>query len=96
MKTEEYRFIACNCTELPTAIWMPDGQPKMILQIAHGMTEHIGRYDKLAEVLTAQGVVVAGFDMRGHGRNSGDAHIASFGEGGWEKSLEDMHLFFFL
>jgi len=94
MKTEEYRFIACNCTELPTAIWMPDGQPKMILQIAHGMTEHIGRYDKLAEVLTAQGVVVAGFDMRGHGRNSGDAHIASFGEGGWEKSLEDMHLFF--
>ena len=39
-------------------------------------------------------MVVAGFDLRGHGRNSGNAHIASFGEGGWEKSLEDMHLFF--
>ena len=73
---------------------MPDAQPKIVLQIAHGMTEHIGRYDKLAETLPAQGVVVAGFDMRGHGRNSGDAHISSFGEGSWEKSLEDMHLFF--
>ena len=59
--------------KLSAAVWTPDDQPKMVLQIAHGMTEHIGRYDKLAEALTAQGVAVAGFDMRGHGRNSGDA-----------------------
>ena len=94
MNTERFTFKGCGGAKLSTAVWMPDGQPKMILQIAHGMTEHIGRYDKLAKALTAQGVVVAGFDLRGHGQNSGDAHIASFGEGGWEKSLEDMHLFF--
>lgn len=94
MNTERFTFAGCGGAKLSAAVWTPDGQPKMILQIAHGMTEHIGRYDKLAEVLTAQGVVVAGFDMRGHGRNSSDAHIASFNEGGWEKSLEDMHLFF--
>jgi len=94
MKTEKFTFTGCGGAKLSAAIWTPDGQPKMVLQIAHGMTEHIGRYDKLAEALTAQGVVVAGFDLRGHGRNSGDSHIASFGEGGWEKSLEDVHLFF--
>ena len=94
MNTERFTFAGCGCAKLSASIWTPDGQPKMVLQIAHGMTEHIGRYDKLAEALTAQGVVVAGFDMRGHGRNSGNAQIASFGEGGWEKSLEDMHLFF--
>jgi len=94
MNTERFTFAGCDSAKLSVAVWTPDGQPKMLLQIAHGMTEHIGRYDKLAEALTAQGVVVAGFDMRGHGQNSGDAHIASFGEGGWEKSLEDMHLFF--
>jgi len=33
------------------------------------------------------------FDLRGHGRNPGDPICASFGEGGWESSLEDMHLF---
>ena len=94
MNTERYTFTGCGGTKLSASIWTPDGQPKAILQIAHGMTEHIGRYDKLAEALTEQGVVVAGFDLRGHGRNSGDAHTASFGEGGWEKSLKDMHLFF--
>ena len=95
MKTEEYRFIACNGTELPAAIWTPDSQPKAVLQIAHGMTEHIGRYDKLAEALTMQGIVVAGFDLRGHGQNPGDAHIASWGESGEYHSLKDMHLFYF-
>lgn len=94
MNTERFTFTGCGGAKLAAEAWTPDGQPKMILQIAHGMTEHIGRYDKLAEALTAQGVAVAGFDLRGHGKNSGDAHIASFGEGGWKKSLEDMHLFF--
>ena len=94
MNTERFTFTGYGGAKLSAEIWLPHGEPKAILQVAHGMTEHIGRYDKLAEVLTAQGVVVAGFDMRGHGRNAGDAHIASFGEGGWEKSLEDMHLFF--
>ena len=94
MNTERFTFTGCGGAKLSAEVWTPDGQSKAVLQIAHGMTEHIGRYDKLAEMLTAQGVVVAGFDLRGHGRNSGDSHIASFGEGGWEKSLEDMHLFF--
>ena len=94
MNTERFTFTGCDSAKLSASIWIPDGQPKAVLQIAHGMTEHIGRYDKLAEAQTAQGVIVAGFDLRGHGRNAGDAHIASFGEDGWKKSLDDMHLFF--
>lgn len=58
------------------------------------MTEHIGRYTELARKLTAHGIAAAGFDLRGHGRNAGDPDIASFGEGGWEASVEDMHMFF--
>lgn len=94
MNTEKFLFTACGGTKLSAVVWTPDNPPKMILQIAHGMTEHIGRYDKLAEDLTAEGIAVAGFDMRGHGQNPGDAHIASFGEGGWKKALKDMHLFY--
>ena len=37
-------------------LWMPEKMPRAVLQISHGMTEHIGRYKKLAEVLTAQGI----------------------------------------
>lgn len=94
MKTETFEFWGFHRQLLPATIWLPDGAPRGILQIAHGMTEHIGRYTALAQALTQHGFVVAGFDLRGHGRNPGNPEIASFGEEGWEGSLQDMHLFF--
>ena len=78
---------------LPGKIWIPEGNACIVLQISHGMTEHIGRYEKVGEMLTKHGIVVAGFDLRGHGCNEGDPTCASFGEGGWEASIQDMHLF---
>jgi len=93
MKTETFTFEGKDSFSLPAVLWMPDGTPDAVLQITHGMTEHIGRYEALAEALTARGIAVAGFDLRGHGTNPGDASCASFGEGGWEASLEDMHRF---
>lgn len=85
---------------LPGMLWLPEGSeansaahPKVILQITHGMTEHIGRYADFARVLTEAGIAAAGFDLRGHGRNPGSPDCASFGEDGWEATLEDMHLF---
>lgn len=94
MKTEAFEFSGFHGQRLPATIWLPDGAPRGILQIAHGMTEHIGRYTALAQSLTRHGFAVAGFDLRGHGRNPGNPEIASFGEDGWEGSLRDMHLFF--
>ena len=76
-------------------IWLPDNKKvKKILQISHGMTEHIGRYEALAELVTEDGVAVAGFDLRGHGKNEGDKTCASFGEGGWKCVVEDIHIFY--
>ncbi|MGN0335645.1 MAG: alpha/beta fold hydrolase [Lachnospiraceae bacterium] len=94
MKTENIQLIGANGVMLSGIIWEPVCTPGMVLQISHGMTEHIGRYEGLAEKLTARGVVVAGFDLRGHGKNPGDSACATFGEGGWEASLQDMHLFY--
>ena len=31
-------------TPLPAYLWLPEGQVKAVLQITHGMTEHMGRY----------------------------------------------------
>ena len=93
MKQEKFLFEGCCGAKLSAVIWTPDDELRMTLQIAHGMTEHMGRYEKLAEVLTTRGIAVAGFDLRGHGKNQGDPKVASFGEGGWVKSMEDMHLF---
>ncbi|MBR5312491.1 MAG: lysophospholipase [Clostridia bacterium] len=93
MKTEFFTFESHDNISLPAVLWIPEGTPKAVLQITHGMTEHIGRYDALAEALTARGIAAAGFDLRGHGKNPGDPACAAFGEHGWEASLEDMHRF---
>ena len=79
---------------MPAVLWIPDEAPSMVLQVTHGMTEHFGRYEGFAQALTAQGVAVVGFDLRGHGKNPGNPDVASFGEGGWEASLQDMRLLF--
>lgn len=94
MKTETFEFTGHNGMALPAYAWLPDGEVKAVLQITHGMTEHMGRYETFAEYLTPQGIAVAGFDLRGHGKNPGDPDVASFGEGGWNASIVDMRLFF--
>lgn len=96
MKTETFTFPASGGTLLPAAVHLPETAPRLVLQVAHGMTEHFGRYTALAEFLTESGIVVAGFDLRGHGLNPGDPNCASFGEHGWASSLEDMRCFFSL
>ena len=90
MKIDRFSFSGTAGNALEAYIWSPDSEPKVILQVTHGMTEHMGRYEKLAEELAAQGVVTAGFDLPGHGRNPGRPDCASFGEFGWIQTLADM------
>ena len=94
MRTQQFAFSGFGDRQLASRLWLPEGEVKGILQIVHGMTEHMGRYENLAEALLPQGIVVAGFDLRGHGGNPGDPNVASLGEGGWEATLEDMRLFY--
>ena len=71
-------------------IWTCEGKPKAIVQILHGMAEHVGRYEELAKSLNREGFVVVGRDLRGHGK---DAKILGyFGEkNGWNLLLQDAH-----
>ena len=94
MIRELFEFAGYGEAKLPARLWMPDGEVKAVLQITHGMTEHVGRYEFFAEYLCPMGIAVAGFDLRGHGANPGDPEVASFGEGGWAASIEDMQLFY--
>ena len=94
MVTERFEFSGYNEMKLHAVIWWPEGKAHSVLQITHGMTEHMDRYETLAKELTEKGIAVAGFDLRGHGRNPGDKTIASLGRDGWEASIEDMQMFF--
>ena len=94
MKTTPFMMKGCSNLALHAVIWQPETDIKAVLQISHGMTEHMGRYEQLAADLCSQGIAVAGFDLRGHGKNANNTGIASLGSGGWASSIQDMRLFF--
>lgn len=48
--------------------WIPDGEVKAVLQITHGMVEHIGRYQEFGRWMAEHGVAVIGHDHLGHGK----------------------------
>jgi hypothetical protein len=54
-------------SRLHIAEWLPEGDARGVVQICHGMTEHIGCYERLAAELAADGYIVAGNDHLGHG-----------------------------
>ena len=94
MITEYFTFTGHGGKQLPAVLWRPEGYTNAVLQLTHGMTEHMGCYESLAAYLCPLGVAVAGFDLRGHGKNEGDRKVATFGEGGWDASIQDMKCFF--
>lgn len=50
--------------------WIPEGEPKAVFQIVHGMMEYIERYDEFARFLRERGILVAGHDNIGHGHTA--------------------------
>lgn len=49
--------------------WVPEGEPKAILVLVHGMAEYIERYEGIADFFASKGYVVTGIDNLGHGKS---------------------------
>ncbi len=65
---ETVRFTSTDTkSEIHGEIWWPDGHPRAVLQLVHGMAEHIMRYEPFAKYLNEHGFVVCGHDHIGHG-----------------------------
>lgn len=67
MREEFYYKSSDKETQIHVMKWVPEGEIKGVLQISHGMLEHIERYDEFASFMTANGILVAGNDHLGHG-----------------------------
>ena len=79
-----------------SCIWMQEDFEyyKGIVQLAHGMEEHILRYQGFAVFLAEQGFIVCGNDHMGHGRSITNLKDRGFfGEesGSYQNLIEDMH-----
>lgn len=71
--------------------WLPQGQPRAVVQIVHGVAEYVGRYDHVARFLTERGFLVCGEDHLGHGKTVDDGKYGYFGpRGGWDLVVRDI------
>ena len=57
--------------KLHVVVWQPNGEPKAVLQLSHGMIEFIERYEGLAQYLNEQDILVIGNDHLGLGHTAG-------------------------
>ncbi len=90
MPASEFTLRADDGQSLLARRWLPEG-PRAIVQIAHGLTEHSGRYARLAAALNAAGYGVYANDHRGHGPRTSPADLGHFAdEGGWDKVVGDL------
>ncbi|GAB48237.1 alpha/beta hydrolase [Mobilicoccus pelagius] len=85
----ESRFTTPDGVDVAVRTALPQGDPRGIVHVLHGMAEHARRYDRLAGELAAAGYVVVAHDHRGHGHTSPESlgHLAD--SGGWSLLVED-------
>jgi len=66
------------------------GQPRAVIQIAHGMAEHMTRYERLGRTLADAGYAVYANDHRGHGASADIHGLGDFGPRGFPGAVDDM------
>jgi acylglycerol lipase len=71
MQEKEGYFKGTNNFDLYWKSWLPEGQPKAIIMLAHGLGEHISRYKNVIDNLVPLGFAVYGMDHEGHGKSGG-------------------------
>jgi len=94
MPESEFTFRADDGQNLQARRWLPEGPPRAIVQIAHGLAEHSARYARLASALNSAGYAAYANDHRGHGPKTPPADLGHFAdEGGWGKVVGDLWTF---
>lgn len=96
LKHRSFYFADASATaRLLGQVWEPDGLPRALVQIVHGVNEYGGRYAELAAFLTGHGFAVAAHDIMGHGGSVGEHEPYGYfaPKNGWLNCLADLRNF---
>ena len=94
---EELRFPSADGrSTIRALVWWPElaagARPRGVVQVIHGMAEHVERYDALARLFASRGFVVCGDDHAGHGASCDpDSYGCLPARGGAEALVADEH-----
>lgn len=93
MHTPETFYIPSTAEgkKLHTLVW-DAASPRAVLQLVHGMAEHIGRYDEFARWMAERGVAVVGASHLGHGLSVGEGDMTGYfaKKDGWAHLVADV------
>ncbi|MDI1481369.1 alpha/beta hydrolase [Polyangium sp. y55x31] len=94
MRTSSFEWIADDGKPIFVRVFSPDegAKPLGVVHVSHGMSEHGARYARVAEALTARGLVVEAHDHRGHGHTAKSSdELGYFGPGdGFGRVVADL------
>ncbi len=80
-------IVMADGAALPYKAWLPEGEPRAVIVLAHGASEHSGRYAWTGEQLNARGYAVFAIDHRGHGKSEGSRAVIDR----MDNAVEDLH-----
>ena len=89
---EEFYLQSNGGGKLHCAVWRTNQTPRAVVQLVHGIAEHIGRYDHFARYLAENGFIVAAEDHMGHGGSIGEDCVKGYFSGGWMTAVADVKL----
>ena len=90
--SDRITYPSCDGINIVSGFAVYPENPKMIVQIAHGIAEHSARYLELAKALAENGIAVFAEDHLGHGETANAKEkLGWFAESdGWHKVIEDI------
>lgn len=97
VKKEAYFNSSTGINKIRTLIWYDNEVEQVaVLQIAHGVCEHIERYEDFAIFLASKGFVVCGNDHIGHGKSVESEEDLGFTaeKDGYRRFVDDMHILY--
>ncbi len=91
---KEFEICASKNVTLYGYIFEPVSDVKGIVQICHGMAEHIERYFDFMTFLSNNGYIVVGYNQRGHGKTAGSPDKCGYmdDEDNFHILVDDVHL----
>jgi len=86
---QDFWYPSCGAGTIHGCRWEPEGQPRAVVQILHGIADFAARYDEFAAYLTTLGYLVVAEDHMGHGESINGEGIQGYFHGGWDAAVED-------
>jgi len=85
---EDLYYDSCGAGVIHACHW-PVEDARAVVQIVHGIGEHVLRYDEMADYLNGQGIAVVAEDHMGHGSSDGEDGLRGYFCGGWFAAVDD-------